>query len=167
MPLRIFLYPPSKPIHSLIVASFLITQAILLFLWFWFDERHFVDLVRDVGLIGIIFAAIYKELIWLIQWITPNKNTLDRAWLWQTQATAVLFLYAAVAWATSLDDEHPILFAILWFEIWSQIAISASFVLYYLYIERFLPVLRACRVDDRFCGFRNLYAMLRGQEIYD
>lgn len=150
---------------GVLIAVTLLAQLILLLLGARADSRdEWVYLFRQVGAIGIIGTAIYKSLSWAIMALSGNKSPLDRWWLWNQAWIIVLFVYAAsLNLFPESAENHYVLFSILWYEIFIQIFISAGAVLYYVYRERFQPVLHLCSLDG-WCGWRQLYRMLRGEE---
>jgi hypothetical protein len=141
-----------------------LAQIILLLLAESADTRiEWVDLFRSVGAIGIIGTAIYKSLTWIIMALSGNKTPLDRWWLWNQAWIIALFVYAAVInLVPRIGEAHYVLLSVLWYEIFTQIFISAGAVLYYVYVERFSPILRLCTADG-WCGWAQFYRMLRGE----
>lgn len=150
---------------SIAIVATTICQIFVLALMMTASHDTVIRILTDVGIVGIFFAFVYKETIWIIQMMTSRRNDFDRMWLWQTQATALLFLFAL--WLNIIDEKflfrHDIVVTVIWFEIWAQVMVSAMFVLYYAFTLRVIPAIRNCRENDKLCTFATLRRHLSGE----
>ena len=145
---------------------FIVSQILLVIIYLRHDtDLELAKVIRDMGMWVVLLAFLYKTLIFLTLLMTANKNKLDRSWNWQQGVTASLFLYTFVAVQVGAGQAitSPI-WSIMWYEIWVQMVLSCATVSWYVIRYRIRPVLRACRVDGRFCGWTNLYQLLKGED---
>jgi hypothetical protein len=118
-----------------------LVQLLLIYLYFYAnqDGQHirFYQVVRDVGKWGILVAFVYKEIVVGLMLLTRPKTPLDRRWIWQTQAMALLMLQAFVTFQyPTFLGRHVVAWSVVWFNVWMQILWSSAEVLYYLWRER-------------------------------
>lgn len=144
----------------LIVAA--VTQLILVDMQGRMSDLEFAAKTRDAFSWGIILTLIYKQFIVLMMVITPGKRGLDRSFIWHTQAVAFLFIYAwiSIEHGTILL-EHIVVASWIWFNIWIDVALSAGFVVYYLWIERVSPLIHVIR-SFGWPGWKVASCVLRG-----
>lgn len=137
------------------------TQLVLVDMQSRMSDLEFAERTRDAFSWGIVVTLIYKQFIVLMMVLTQDKRGLDRSFIWHTQAVAFLFIYA---W---ISIEHPsflfghiVLASWIWFNIWADIALSAGFVVYYLWIERISPLLHVIHAYG-WPGWRVVVSILR------
>lgn len=149
-------------IALVIVAVTVATQLVLLIMHRGMSDTEFVARTRDAFSWGIVLTLIYKQFIVLMMALTWGKRGLDRSFIWHTQSVAALFIYAwlSIEYPTIFLD-HLVLSAWAWFNIWVDIALSAGFVVYFLWVERISPVIRICR-EFGWPGRKVVFTMLRG-----
>jgi len=146
--------------------TFLISQLVLIAIYIHQDSdiAFATTIVRDIGMWVILLAFVYKIFILAILLLTDGKNKLDRAWNWQQASTAALFLYTFIAFTMPAGTtlRSPV-WTFIWYEIWVQLVMSCATVSWYVVRFRLRPIYDSCKIDGRFCGWQNLWGMLRGE----
>lgn len=144
----------------LVVAA--VTQLILVDMQSNMSDDQFAAKTRDAFSWGIILTLIYKQFIILMMALTPGKRGLDRSFIWHTQAIAFLFIYSWISIEhRTLLREHIVLSAWIWFNVWVDIALSAGFVVYYLWLERISPLIHVIHAFG-WPGWKVAFEILRG-----
>jgi len=153
-------------IVSVILFSIIATQAFLLWIYTHKSRSEFLYEIRHYFVIGIIITVIYKHFIVLMMSLTDTKKPLDRAFIWQTEAVALLFVYSfiTIEWPLRITS-YPILAGWLWLNIWVNIFLSSAFVVYYLWCERLSHIYWYVRWNG-WPGRKLMWELLRGRKRY-
>lgn len=124
--------------------------------------------IRVIGAYVVLFTAIYKFIITGALLATGNKDSLDRAWNWCQGSIAIFFLYLYLAIdVLGRGTTTSYFWSTIWYQILVQMFLSCGVVLYYFIRLRLLPIFHTCTLDGEFCGWKNLWLMLHGEDDGD